>query len=605
MKINEDNLFEKINDKFNGGNTIIFAPNGTGKSHRIAIKYKGQDDCFVISSFDEIILGKTNKNKEFTLFEEEILEKKESIDKLVKQIKCSAIKNAKKKYEHINKLVKQVVENESIIKKLLEHKSDDTKNSCDNPIKAFKEFAFNDSKNKPDKLLKDLFDKYIVYLEHHKNELKTCPCCDNEEFDQQKVYEKIKRELDESLTDVPAQIIEFYIENQEFIRTICDFEFDDIHDEDIEKCKKINDLFVDIKELQEKSLNLKNRIEDFEKYLHKFVDEKSVIADKDGTIVLKFPRKITEYSTGEQNLILLILKLMEFECSGKNKLIIDDIISSVDTVHIFEMINLIGEYFRDNADSKNFLLLTHNPDILNIYSCINLDDKASEKKLIIQYFCLEKISQDDYYLSEFELVEPGGITNLKMLNDYAKQNEDNENRHIFSLIVRDVCKTLKIEPNTNTFKQLLKFDENVDINDEFLNAIYHKERYEKCTDDQKKNVASIFTMLDDGFENFSLEMFNKNIEASNLIIQKFVFLASLRYKVFQIYEEKTLKKVVDIIKNDNKIKEEHKESIQRIYILLNSSSHTANLNNHLSFAFSISIIELLNWKNIILDLEKK
>ena len=71
------------------------------------------------------------------------------------------------------------------------------------------------------------------------------------------------------------------------------------------------------------------------------------------------------------------------------------------------------------------------------------------------------------------------------------------------------------------------------------------------------------------------------------------------------FEEKSLKKVVDIIKNDNNIKEEHKEAIQRIYILLNSSSHTANLNNHLSFAFSISIIELLNWKNIILDLEKK
>lgn len=602
MKINEDNLFEKINDKFNGGNTIIFAPNGTGKSHILAKKYKDHDDCFVISSLDKTILGTTNKNKEFTLFEDKTREKLESIDNLVQEIKCSAIrKNTKKsqeKYEHINKLVKQVFENESIIKQLLKLKKDDAN---DNPIEAFKKFADNDSKNKSDKLLKDLFDKYIVYLEHHENKLKTCPCCDNEEFDQQKVYDKIKK-LDESLTDVPSQIIEFYYENEDVREIICDFEFNDIYDEDIEKCKEINDIFAEINEITEKSLKLKNRIEHFEKYLHKFIDEESGIEIKDETIVLKFPRKITEYSSGEQNLILLILKLMEFECSGRIKLIIDDIISSVDTVHIFEMINLIGEYFRDNADSKNFLLLTHNPDILNIFSCINLDDKASGTKLNIQYFCLEKISQKVYYLSEFE---SGKITNLKMLNDYAEQNEGNENRHIFSLIVRDVCQTLNIEPNTNTFKQLLRFDENLDINDDFLNAIYHNERFEKCTDDQKNNVNSILKMLRDGFNNFSLEMFNKNIEASNLIIQKFVFLTSLRDKVYQIYGEKSLKKVIDVIKNDYNNKEEHKEAIQRIYILLNSSSHAANLNNHLSFAFSISIIELLNWKNIILDLEKK
>lgn len=100
-------------------------------------------------------------------------------------------------------------------------------------------------------------------------------------------------------------------------------------------------------------------------------------------------------------------------------------------------------------------------------------------------------------------------------------------------------------------------------------------------------------------------MFNKNIEASNLIIQKFVFLVSLRYKVFQIYGVESLNTVIDRMKNGDNIKEEYKEAIQRIYILLNSSSHTANLNNHLSFAFSISIIDLLDWKNIILDLEKK
>lgn len=184
--------------------------------------------------------------------------------------------------------------------------------------------------------------------------------------------------MDKSLTDVPSQVIKFYYTNKNLREIICKFDFEEILDEDIEKCKKINDIFADIKELQEKSLNLKNRIEDFEKYLHKFVDEKSAIADEDGTIVLKFSRKITEYSTGEQNLILLILKLMEFECSGKKKLVIDDMISSVDTLHIFEMINLIGEYFRDK-DKKKFLMLTHNADVLNIYSCINLDDKASGK----------------------------------------------------------------------------------------------------------------------------------------------------------------------------------------------------------------------------------
>lgn len=593
MKINEDDLFEKINEKFYEGNTIIFAPNGTGKSHIIAKKYKKHDDCLVISSFDESILGKTQKNKEFVLFEDKTREMNESIDDLVNEIDCTAIKRNKKNQEGIEKIVKQVCENESIIKELLELKSYD---DCDNPIKAFKDFGDNVSKNKSDKLLKELFEKYVEYHNKHVNELKTCPCCDNDKFDQEKVYEKIQGELDENLTDVPSEVIEFYNNHENEREIIRKFEFEDILNEDIEKCKKINALFAEKNELQEKRLNLKNRIEDFEKYLHKFIDVESEIVYEDRDIVLKFPRKITEYSTGEKNLILLILKLMEFECCGKKKLVIDDMISSVDTLYIFEMINLIGEYFRDRNEKK-FLMLTHNPDILNIFSCINLNDKDNRKKLIIQYFYLDRISENEFYLSNFKS-EPN-ISNLLMLHEYAVEsdNKKDANKYVFALLLREINNALSIQNESylidnSTLLKLMRIEEDVTIDNRFFNAIFHDNIELQGNNNAIGNIRS---MLDNIFETFNEQMFCDEKIANNLIIDKFIFLASLRKQLCKLCpEERVFRKVIDKIKESLGNTDVDAETLDIIYILLNSSSHAANLNNYLSFAFSISIKELLN-----------
>lgn len=597
--IDEKKLLIEIKRLNSSSNMILFAPNGTGKSHIIAEKYKKDEPKnFVISSFDESISGISTKNKKFVLYGDQIQKLNEEITSKVKELNSNELKkNVRKDIANDEyNIVKQVCKNEVLIESLLDLE-------VDNPIKEFRKLNDDNKDNEPKKELKILLDLYSKYLKD--NESDKCPCC-LETIIKDDVIEQINERLI-TLTDVPKEVIDFYVKNDEESRKfISEFDFDDIQKNDIQILKEIKEKKEEINALKKEGWEIKDRTDKFEKYLNKFVDVKSDKHNDDTKSVIsldsinklieiKLARKMTEYSTGEHNLILLILKLMEFECSGDDRLILDDIISSVDTSHMFEMISLISEYFNDNE--KKFLLLTHNSDVLNLFSY--------NKNIKVKLFYLDRLSKEEYCLLEFKRIEGnGGVNNLKMLYDYSKEDSFcKENKHVFCLIARDICETIDMDPNI--IKNWLGFESIDELPERFLNYTQHPENSKQPH--ELRPHEDILFMLENTFDDFTKESIDKENTANSLIIKKFVFLASLRNKLYEKYGEEGEDKnscniVVSKIDEDPLVEPINKELIKRIFLLLNSSSHPGNLNNFLSFAYGISIEHLLEWKEKILEI---
>lgn len=80
-------------------------------------------------------------------------------------------------------------------------------------------------------------------------------------------------------------------------------------------------------------------------------------------IIIKFPREIKTYSTGEINLITFLYSIYSFLGSDKDTLVLDDPVSSLDIINqykiAFEIVNNISK-------DKFMLVLTHSTDFLNI-----------------------------------------------------------------------------------------------------------------------------------------------------------------------------------------------------------------------------------------------
>lgn len=85
-------------------------------------------------------------------------------------------------------------------------------------------------------------------------------------------------------------------------------------------------------------------------------------------IIIKFPRDIKTYSTGEINLITFLYSIYSFLGSDKDTLILDDPVSSLDIINqykiAFEIVNNISK-------DKFMLVLTHSTDFLNIINSQN------------------------------------------------------------------------------------------------------------------------------------------------------------------------------------------------------------------------------------------
>lgn len=80
-------------------------------------------------------------------------------------------------------------------------------------------------------------------------------------------------------------------------------------------------------------------------------------------ILIKLPRKVKEYSTGEINLITFITCILEFISNDREVLVIDDPLSSFDIPNQYK---IMYEITAAKKQDKKIIIFTHNIDTINI-----------------------------------------------------------------------------------------------------------------------------------------------------------------------------------------------------------------------------------------------
>ncbi len=91
--------------------------------------------------------------------------------------------------------------------------------------------------------------------------------------------------------------------------------------------------------------------------------------DANEELVVKMPRKIDTFSTGEIDLMVALVGINEFRASDSDVLVLDDPITSFDMsnqyVILFDLISMVGES-KAAGQLKSVVILTHNTNCINI-----------------------------------------------------------------------------------------------------------------------------------------------------------------------------------------------------------------------------------------------
>ncbi len=101
---------------------------------------------------------------------------------------------------------------------------------------------------------------------------------------------------------------------------------------------------------------------DLKRYFN--IDSSNITYDLNNyVIIIKFPREIKTYSTGEINLITFLYSIYSFLGSDKDTLVLDDPVSSLDMINQYK---IAFEIVNNVSTNKFMLVLTHSTDFLNI-----------------------------------------------------------------------------------------------------------------------------------------------------------------------------------------------------------------------------------------------
>lgn len=110
-------------------------------------------------------------------------------------------------------------------------------------------------------------------------------------------------------------------------------------------------------------LNKKEYLEnDLKRYFN--IESKDVLYDYvNFVIIIKCPREIRKYSTGEINLLTFLYSIYSFLGSDKEILVLDDPVSSLDMINQYK---IAFEIVKNISADKTMTVLTHSIDFLNI-----------------------------------------------------------------------------------------------------------------------------------------------------------------------------------------------------------------------------------------------
>lgn len=271
--------------------------------------------------------------------------------------------------------------------------------------------------NECDEPIKEIVSRIIKELKESTNEIVKDYISNNPNSSPQEVLEKTNT-LKNVITknDISIENLENYIicggssEKAEFI---------------IQNKQKVVNLNKEIESLESKKEMFYNNLKKIETRIREIFERQLNISSThivfDNTnkeLKITLERDITEYSTGEINLITFIVTLLEFINSDRNTIIIDDPLSSYDIPNQYKIM-----YEITNANSNknnNILILTHNIDCINIAHSqygnlyeIELMDKVGgllylnplqdlgEKGFHIDYIINKLVGRSDYSYAEY------------------------------------------------------------------------------------------------------------------------------------------------------------------------------------------------------------
>ncbi|AEB07032.1 hypothetical protein Corgl_0921 [Coriobacterium glomerans PW2] len=146
--------------------------------------------------------------------------------------------------------------------------------------------------------------------------------------------------------------------------------------------------------------------------------------DVDKALTVTLPRKVDTYSTGEIDLLLILVKINDFVASDDDTLVLDDPITSFDTANqyavIFDLIDIISSV------KKTVIMFTHNSNCINIaYSqypnCFKYEslDRWSDG-LRKQPITIDDSEDSPRPLSQAALIEQVGRMGCKTYNTKIK-----------------------------------------------------------------------------------------------------------------------------------------------------------------------------------------
>lgn len=428
---------------------IILGPNGTGKTSIYRnIKNRFPNYSFidyseveqsVISKKNEIIIGASivlldNKNEE-----KENLINSIDVKGNLKKFNITNKKSAElisKNLELLRKEPEKAIENFSAenLECIFSMNNDNRIFFDENARKIIElEKITTEIKDIKDNFKKHFLEEINNYLD---NTEKVCPVCGKENDEPIKVV--IERKLFE-IKDIEEEIVKNYqsshsqlkpeeiLENVKGVKsiisennfTIKNLENYLICEGNKEKTEIILSAKTKLKELNKDIEELKNQKEKFYENLKKHseslistfqlqfsVKSTDIIFDETNKMIqIRLPRKVEEYSTGEINLMTFTVCILEFVSSDKEKLIIDDPLSSYDIPNQYK---IMYEITSAKDDTKQILIFTHNVDTINIantqYNAL-FEYSVLEKRKNILYLNKINFSTTNNILSIYELLK--------------------------------------------------------------------------------------------------------------------------------------------------------------------------------------------------------
>lgn len=403
----DTNLKIKANE-----NSIIFAPNGTGKStiyKTILTKNQDSSDYFFID-YENLRLNFIKNKKKITFGPriDMIKEIDEKVDKLLKSNNLNnSIKNLGITTQAKAKEVFDGFENKFKDNLYLTQTFNVSKLDVLVPLKKYRGFIVKNYKSlKKSKELRTeiAFVKDYQFLKLYSevrqvlnSNTTVCPVC---QTDKNVSILSIIEEKEKELSKLNSTIIKSFIsENanlstnqiteklETIVQTISENNIED-HDivsfaiidfDDSESITNVVRGKEDVIKLLEDRAKVYGNLQEFFERISKEPRYKEQLSkifkvplddvkfdDENFVVTVELSRDISTYSTGEINVALFITSLFEFIQSDATNLVMDDPISSFDMPNQYKIIFELVKLVNDININKNIVMFTHNLEVFNI-----------------------------------------------------------------------------------------------------------------------------------------------------------------------------------------------------------------------------------------------